>query len=253
MGNEGTARLWRWADHAGPGDPRTAPLELSAPEVDSLTAWPEDSTGVMAVSGRMVRRVTPAPEPITGTTFDLVEDLFVDSVSEQERAVDPDGSLQLLAWDYTGHVKPDVRPGPTGWALSVPYSQAVWHRIAPGGPAGRTKGRPWLPWTGPAVPGSQPRSHRSGTVTASLRRSRSWPSPSSHTVSFHGASRVEPSRSCRDPLIGMGPVQPGVAPRVRPDGSGTDQGSGGQARTSSRRRVRNSRSAVLSVSASASS
>ncbi|MEW2471066.1 caspase family protein [Streptomyces sp. NPDC046994] len=138
VGNDGTARLWRWADHARPGDPRSAPPELSAPEIDSLIAWPEDSTGVMAVSGSMVRRVAPALESAAGTTFELIEELRVRSVSEQERAVDADGSLQILAWDYTGHVKPDVRPGLPGWPLSVPYSQAVWHRIASGGPAERT-------------------------------------------------------------------------------------------------------------------
>ncbi|MYX38999.1 MULTISPECIES: caspase family protein [unclassified Streptomyces] len=137
VGNDGTARLWRWADHDSPGDPRSAPPELSAPEIDSIIAWPEDSTGVMAVSGRLVRRVAPIPEP-PGTTFDLVEELFVDAVSEQERAVDPDGSLQLLTWDYTGHVKPDVHSDLPGWSSSVPYSQAVWHRIAPGEPAEHT-------------------------------------------------------------------------------------------------------------------
>ncbi|MFC8225156.1 caspase family protein [Streptomyces sp. NPDC057287] len=137
VGNDGTARLWRWADHARPGDPRSASLELSAPEIDSLIAWPEDPPGVMAVSGRMVRRVALSPEP-PGTTFDLVEDLFVDAVSEQERAVDPDGSLQLLIWDYKGQVKPDAHSDLPGWPGSVPHSQAVWHRIAPGGLAEHT-------------------------------------------------------------------------------------------------------------------
>ncbi|MFI9341258.1 caspase family protein [Streptomyces sp. NPDC052773] len=138
VGNDGTARLWRWADHARAGAPRSAPQELSAPEIDSLIAWPEDSTGVMAVSGRMVRRVAPAPEPAPGTTFDLVEELFIDSVSEQKRAVDPDGSLQLLLWDYQGQVKPRAYSDLPGWSVSVPYSQAVWHRIALGGLAEHT-------------------------------------------------------------------------------------------------------------------
>ncbi|MFE0044682.1 caspase family protein [Streptomyces albireticuli] len=138
VGNDGTARLWRWADHARPGDPRSAPPELSAPEIDTLIAWPEDSTSVMAVSGRMVRRVAPAPEPTPGTTFDPVEALFIRSVSEQERVVDQDGSLQLLTWDYKGHVKPEAHSDLPGWSSSVPYSQAVWHRIAPGGLAEHT-------------------------------------------------------------------------------------------------------------------
>ena len=138
VGNDGTARLWRWVDHARPGDPRSALPKLSAPEIDSLIAWPEDSTGVMAVSGRMVRHVAPAPEPAPGTTFDLAEELFVDSVSEQERAVDPDGSLHLLTWDYRGHMKLDAHSDLPGWPESMPYSQGVWHRIAPGGLAEHT-------------------------------------------------------------------------------------------------------------------
>ncbi|MDC0773746.1 caspase family protein [Streptomyces sp. HD] len=132
VGNDGTARMWRWDEDKRPGEPRSSSAALSAPEIESLVPWPPDSPGVIAVSGRVSRHVAPAPEPEHGTTFSLVDGLTADEISEQTRSVDPGGTLHLLSWEYTGHVKPEHASDLPGWPSSVPHSYAVWHRVVQG-------------------------------------------------------------------------------------------------------------------------
>ena len=140
IGNDGTARLWRWDDHKRPGEPRSPFAELSAPEIEALVPWPQDSVGVIAVSGRVCRYVAPAPDPDHGTTVSLVDGLKADGITEQRCSVDRAGTLHLLLWEYAHLRRPEDGDSDLPDRLSsTSFSYPVWHRISPGGRAEATE------------------------------------------------------------------------------------------------------------------
>ncbi|WP_030206793.1 caspase family protein [Streptomyces sp. NRRL S-87] len=102
VGNDGTARLWRWGAHAegGPPGPAAGEERMPAqPEVGSLTALTGETLSVVAGGSRTVWRATYVPgEGGTArvavgpaTEFALGDDS--DTVRSHE---DPDGTLNLL-------------------------------------------------------------------------------------------------------------------------------------------------------------
>ncbi|MFF4948519.1 caspase family protein [Streptomyces chattanoogensis] len=138
IGNDGTARLWPWGAHEGQppkAQHDSVEAEFAAPEIESLVPWSQDPVAVMAVSGRRIRRLEPAflHEPAYSASHTFVRDVTLGNTPAEEDCVeDPDGTLNLLSWKYTGHVKPEVVSDLGGWPASVPMSLCTWHRLRPG-------------------------------------------------------------------------------------------------------------------------
>lgn len=139
IGNDGTARLWPWGAHESgtrSTEDDAADPEFWAPEIDSLVPWSQDPPAVLSVSGRHVRRMRPEflDESPGGVQTDRFPGLALgDAPDDEDRTEDPDGTLHLLSWEYTGHVVPEIYdPNTQGWPVSVPASFCVWHRLRPG-------------------------------------------------------------------------------------------------------------------------
>lgn len=149
IGNDGTARLWPWGSHEQEpeavrrgGERAEAPLS----EIEALIPWSHEPNSVMAVSGRGFRRQAPdfseavrqapAHSPVPGLKFAYSPDIH-------DRVEDLDGTLNLLSWQYTGHVKPEITSDLPGWSGSAPVSYCVWHRLRPDGDPENTELR-WL-------------------------------------------------------------------------------------------------------------
>ncbi|MFJ9445791.1 caspase family protein [Kitasatospora sp. NPDC101235] len=137
VGNDGTARLWPWGAHEralpSTGQDPAGPL-VSAPEVDSLIPWSQDPSAVTVVSHQLARhmRADRLDDPLldVGPCPGLV---LGDTPAEEDRSEDPDGTLNLLSWEYTGHVDAEVvGPDAEGWPLSLPMSFCIWHRLRRG-------------------------------------------------------------------------------------------------------------------------
>ncbi|MFI9587374.1 caspase family protein [Streptomyces sp. NPDC052236] len=140
IGNDGTARLWPWGVHeeqlAGIRH-SGSDLEFSAPEIELLIPWSRDPAAVMAVSGGLIRRVEP---DLSDTAANGMGNCLVHGVllggspmeDEEEHLVeDLDGTLNVLSWEYTGHVEPKVLSDRARWPSSVPVSFCIWHRLRP--------------------------------------------------------------------------------------------------------------------------
>ncbi|WP_327319758.1 caspase family protein [Streptomyces sp. NBC_01235] len=135
VGNDGTARLWKWGDHERPAEPAAPSGSVggAAPEIESLIAWPAASPGVLALSGTEARRVVPATGRDGGSTSSPLRGLYADVDDEQDWTVDSEGALHALAWAYGGHFRlesfSEAVPAPPG---VIPISHLVWSRVRPG-------------------------------------------------------------------------------------------------------------------------
>ncbi|MDG9717229.1 caspase family protein [Streptomyces sp. DH24] len=132
VGNDGTARLWRWGSHQAPSAALpSATAGFPVTEVEALIPWSREPASVMAVTLRdHVRRLTP------GLCAEAAHDIAQERTrlpavgeppARQDRAEDPDGTLHLVTWKYTGHetldLAPDLPPSPVSYPL--------WHRLRP--------------------------------------------------------------------------------------------------------------------------
>ncbi|MFD9305470.1 caspase family protein [Streptomyces sp. NPDC060048] len=139
IGNDGTARLWPWGAHeAGASGPQPVAIEgaFSAPEIEGLLSWSRDAGAVVGVTGRLFRRVESAlrTDPANGDLRSYARSVALGNCPREEDCVeDPDGTLHLLSWKYTGHVEVERNSNLGEWPESLPVSQCVWHRIRPGG------------------------------------------------------------------------------------------------------------------------
>ncbi|WP_446039606.1 caspase family protein [Streptomyces sp. SID1121] len=149
IGNDGTARLWAWGAHergsaVTPRGGKTTEATLG--EIEALVPWSHEPNSVIAVADGSVRRVVPdfsdavrpAPvqEPVPGLRFDYRPNVH-------DRVEDLDGTLNLLSWQYTGHITPEITSGLPGYSASIPVATCVWHRLRPDGSSENTDLR-WL-------------------------------------------------------------------------------------------------------------
>jgi hypothetical protein len=104
------------------------------------------------------------------------------------RAVDPHSSLQLLTWDYTGHVKSDVRTGLPEW-LRVRV-------VRPSGPAPHRPGRTRRA-NEPDLAGRGGRSRRPGPPTATDVKPSAHPDAGPGPVRGRGESPRRPALDSR--------------------------------------------------------
>ncbi|WP_405437627.1 caspase family protein [Streptomyces anulatus] len=165
VGNDGTARIWPWGSHER-GTGNDAGGTTAPDEVQELIPWRHRPDSVMRVPsmGRHVRRVAPVhPEAeLPVLSSHVVTDLtFEYDLNVHDRTEDPEGTLNLLSWQYTGHVGPETTPELPGYSPSSPVSYCVWHRLHPSGASDTTEMR-WLHgnrhdrlsgWLLPPVPG----------------------------------------------------------------------------------------------------
>lgn len=151
IGNDGTARLWPWAAHHSEPTPAghdSSGVGFSALQVESLIPWSEDPSAVMSVTRhRITMRVQPdfLNTAVPGVGRVPVPDIALGSTPDEGyHTEDPDGTLNLLSWKYTGHVEPEnLDPDSKGWPVSIPVSFGIWHRLRPGEDVVNTD-LPWL-------------------------------------------------------------------------------------------------------------
>ncbi|MFD8237033.1 caspase family protein [Streptomyces sp. NPDC059696] len=139
IGNDGTARLWQLDAFHEPGEGGGCAVAVrrfdASEETETLIPWTRDPAAVMAVTDHSrVHRVAPRlpDSAAAGPRSSLLPDVTLGCPpAPEDRAEDPDGTLNLLSWQYTGHIAPPRFSSLPGWSSSVPACHCVWHRLRP--------------------------------------------------------------------------------------------------------------------------
>jgi hypothetical protein len=130
IGNDGTARLWRWGAHEEPSAEVTSARGPTS-EVYTLIPWAGVHGAVVAVSGDRSRLALPDPSDTTpfGMTCHSLPDTFPTSVRRDECVTEGDGTLNMVAWRHTG--EGEEYTDSHGGNHFVTTFQCTWTRLLP--------------------------------------------------------------------------------------------------------------------------